>query len=242
MIRKLKTRYDVYLQRVLGSLTEIERRDVRAFDLWFYASGGWRWLLGVVAVTTLVAWIASELPWNMTFAEAALLFNVVVLTLIWSGLSAWFGHRRFRGRIFRFTVLAPLLALGGALAGASIAGLVQGVDPLAYLNDSAKVRHVVIAGMVFGFITDVARPVVYVGETQVMTQVGTLPIAFEIPAKTLEDAAKQFGPLAKEAIERTMKELQELRRQAASSIVVPQGGMPPAGGMGGLGGGKIQMP
>ena len=46
--------------------------------------------------------------------------------------------------------------------------------------------------------TDVARPVVYVGETQVMTQVGTLPIVFEIPAATLEDAAKQFGNLAKE--------------------------------------------
>lgn len=88
--------------------------------------------------------------------------------------------------------------------------------------------------------TDVARPVIYVGETQVMTQMGTLPIAFEIPASTLEEAAKQFGPLAKEAIERTMKEIQELRRQAASSIVVPQGGLPPAGGMGG--GGKIQLP
>ena len=87
---------------------------------------------------------------------------------------------------------------------------------------------------------DVARPVVYVGETQVMTQMGTLPIAFEIPVATLDEAAKQFGPLAKEAIERTMKELQELRRQAASSIVVPQGGLPPAGGMGG--GGKIQLP
>jgi len=89
---------------------------------------------------------------------------------------------------------------------------------------------------------DVARPVLYVGETQVMMQqVGTLPIAFEIPAATLEEAAKQFGPLAKEAIDRTMKELQELRRQAASSIVVPQGGLPPVGGgMGG--GGKIQLP
>jgi hypothetical protein len=87
---------------------------------------------------------------------------------------------------------------------------------------------------------DVARPVVYVGETQVMTQMGTLPIAFEIPVATLDDAARQFGPLAKEAIERTMKELQELRRQAASSIVVPQGGLPPAGGLGG--GGKIQLP
>jgi hypothetical protein len=85
--------------------------------------------------------------------------------------------------------------------------------------------------------------VIYVGETQVMTQVGTLPIAFEIPAATLEDAAKKFGDLAKEAIDRTMKELQELRRQAASSIVVPQGGMPPVGGMGGAGGGgKIQLP
>ena len=88
--------------------------------------------------------------------------------------------------------------------------------------------------------TDVARPVIYVGETQVMTQVGTLPIAFEIPVSTLEDAAKQFGPLAKEAIDRTMRELQELRRQQASSIVVPQGGLPPAGGMGG--GGTIQLP
>jgi len=93
--------------------------------------------------------------------------------------------------------------------------------------------------------TDVSRPVVYVGETQVLTQVGTLPIAFEIPASTLEDAAKKFGDLAKDAIERTMRELQDLRRQAASSIVVPQGGMPPAGGLGGLGGaggGKIQLP
>src|SRR5512134_241892 len=60
---------------------------------------------------------------------------------------------------------------------------------------------------------DVARPVIYVGETQVMTQVGTLPIAFEIPASTLEDAAKQFGGLAKEAIDRTMRELQEGRRR-----------------------------
>ena len=87
---------------------------------------------------------------------------------------------------------------------------------------------------------DVARPVIYVGETQVMTQMGTLPIAFEIPVATLDEAAKQFGPLAKEAIDRTMRELQDLRRQAASSIVVPQGGMPPGGGLGG--GGKIQLP
>ena len=87
---------------------------------------------------------------------------------------------------------------------------------------------------------DTARAVLYVGETQVLTPAGALPIGFEIGAGSLEEAAEKFGGLAKEAIERTVKELQELRRQAASQIVVPQGPLPPMGGAGG--GGKIQMP
>ncbi|MGH8670085.1 MAG: hypothetical protein ACREUN_09125 [Burkholderiales bacterium] len=86
---------------------------------------------------------------------------------------------------------------------------------------------------------DQARAVLYIGETQVLTPAGALPIGFEIGAGSLEEAAQKFGDLAREAIERTVKELQELRRQAASSIVVPQGPLPP---MGGAGGGKIQMP
>jgi hypothetical protein len=85
---------------------------------------------------------------------------------------------------------------------------------------------------------DEARAMLYVGETQVLTPAGALPIAFEIGAGSLEEAAEKFGPLAKEAIERTVKELQELRRQAASSIVVPQGPLPGVGGAGG----KIQIP
>jgi hypothetical protein len=89
---------------------------------------------------------------------------------------------------------------------------------------------------------DQGRAVLYVGETQVLTPAGALPIAFEIGAGSLEEAAEKFGQLAKEAIERTVKELQELRRQAASSIVVPQGGLPPMGPGGMGGGGKIQMP
>ncbi len=87
---------------------------------------------------------------------------------------------------------------------------------------------------------DTAKAVLYIGETQVLTPAGALPIGFEIGAGSLEEAAEKFGQLAKEAIERTVKELQELRRQAASSIVIPQGGIPPVGGM--PGGGKIQMP
>ena len=89
---------------------------------------------------------------------------------------------------------------------------------------------------------DSARKTVYSGEAQILTNAGPLPINFEIDAGSLEEAAQKFAGAAKEAIERTMKELQELRRQAASSIVVPQGGMGglPGGGM--PGGGKIQLP
>ena len=90
---------------------------------------------------------------------------------------------------------------------------------------------------------DDARSVLYMGEAQIMTGAGPLPINFEIEASNLAEAVDKFGDAAKEAIERTVRELQELRRQAASSIVVPQGGMGglPPGGLGG-GGGKIQLP
>ena len=126
MLATLRSRYQAFSDRILASLSEVERQDVRAFDRWFYASGGWRWLPGIVALTTMVAWIAAQLPWNMSFLEAAILFNVLVLTLVWSGLSAWFGYRKFQGRIFRFVVAGPLLALAGALVGAGIGGPAQG--------------------------------------------------------------------------------------------------------------------
>ena len=89
--------------------------------------------------------------------------------------------------------------------------------------------------------TDASRPVIYMGEAQIMTNAGPLPISFEVDAADLREAVDKFSAAAKDAIERTVRDLQELRRQAASSIVVPQGGMGALGG--GLGGGgKIQLP
>jgi hypothetical protein len=85
---------------------------------------------------------------------------------------------------------------------------------------------------------DMSRPVQHIGETQVMSNMGAIPIVFEIEAATIGEAATKFGTLAKEAIERTMREIQDMRRQQASSLVIPgAGGM--GGGMGG--GGKIQL-
>lgn len=75
---------------------------------------------------------------------------------------------------------------------------------------------------------DTTRPVLYTGQTQVLTPAGALPLSFEIPATSLDEAVGKFGELAKQALARTMKRLEELRREQASSIIVP-GTAPPGG-------------
>jgi hypothetical protein len=88
---------------------------------------------------------------------------------------------------------------------------------------------------------DPARPVLFVGQATVMTPMGSLPLSFELEAASLTEAVAQFGPAAQQAIEDAARELQEMRRQAASSIVIPDAGAAAAlKGVGGKGG--IQLP
>ncbi len=68
---------------------------------------------------------------------------------------------------------------------------------------------------------DAARPVLYVGQAQIMSPMGALPISFELEADTLGSAVEQFGPAAELAVQQTMRELQEMRREQASSLVIP---------------------
>jgi hypothetical protein len=87
--------------------------------------------------------------------------------------------------------------------------------------------------------TDTSRPVLYSGQTQLLTPAGVLPLAFELEAASLEDACAKFPDAVKIAIEQAIEEAREMRREAASRIVVPDaGGMggPPAGG-----GGRIKL-
>jgi hypothetical protein len=84
---------------------------------------------------------------------------------------------------------------------------------------------------------DPARRVQYIGETQIMTPMGALPVAFEIDAATIGEAAEKFAAGARVAVEQTLAELQAMRRDAASGLVIADQ-MPP--GLGG--GGRIQMP
>jgi hypothetical protein len=89
---------------------------------------------------------------------------------------------------------------------------------------------------------DSERAVVYVGQTQVLTPGGALPLSFEIEAATLADAVTSFGRHAQAALENAMQRLEEMRREAASSLIVPGSGGPGGPvGPGGPGGG-IQIP
>jgi hypothetical protein len=90
---------------------------------------------------------------------------------------------------------------------------------------------------------DTLRRTVYQGEAQLMTNVGPLPISFDIDANSLADAVAKYAESTKAGIERAMHELQEMRRQQSSSIVLPPAGATLAapGGLPG-GGGKIQLP
>lgn len=68
---------------------------------------------------------------------------------------------------------------------------------------------------------DSARPVLFVGQAQVMTPMGAVPISFELDASTLNAAIEKFGSAAEQAVQQTMRELQEIRREQASSLVIP---------------------
>lgn len=90
---------------------------------------------------------------------------------------------------------------------------------------------------------DAGRPTLFIGQAEIMTNMGPVPINFEIEADNLSAAIAGFGPAAQVAIERTVQQIQEMRRQQASQLVVPQGGMPNLGaGAPRAGGGKIQIP
>jgi len=92
--------------------------------------------------------------------------------------------------------------------------------------------------------TDTTRAVLYSGQTQLLTPAGVLPLVFDIEASTLEEALRKFPDAVKGAVDEAIEEARELRREAASRIVVPEvgsGAIGPGPGAAG-GGGKIKFP
>jgi hypothetical protein len=89
---------------------------------------------------------------------------------------------------------------------------------------------------------DKTRPVVFEGQTTLLTPAGPMPLTFEIDAHTLAEALERFPAAAQVALEAMLKELDELRRERASSLIVPgQSGLD-LGNLRGPGGGTIRRP
>lgn len=74
---------------------------------------------------------------------------------------------------------------------------------------------------------DSGRAVLYSGETQLMSQMGPVPVHAPIDAANLQEAIDKFPEAVNAAVERLMEEAREIQRREASRIVVP--GQPPPG-------------
>ncbi len=68
---------------------------------------------------------------------------------------------------------------------------------------------------------DLARPVIFVGETQLMSQVGPLPVQTHIEAENLQVALERFPAAIQAAVEAMIDEVKEHQRKEMSRIVVP---------------------
>jgi hypothetical protein len=68
---------------------------------------------------------------------------------------------------------------------------------------------------------DKSRPVMYVGQTTLLSQAGPVPVQCPIEAASLEDAMNAFPAAVNLAVERMIEEAREMQRQEASRIVVP---------------------
>jgi len=91
---------------------------------------------------------------------------------------------------------------------------------------------------------DSTRPVLFTGETTLMSDRGPLPIQAPIEAADLNEAMDKFPEAVQGAVERLVEQAREMQRQQMSRIVVPGqgggGGLPGGGGgLPGAGGGKL---
>ena len=69
---------------------------------------------------------------------------------------------------------------------------------------------------------DKTRNTIFVGQTNLMTPNGPLPIQGVIRAKELQQAVKRFPEAMEEAVERMMEEAQKMKDQQGSEIITKQ--------------------
>lgn len=68
---------------------------------------------------------------------------------------------------------------------------------------------------------DKTRKTVFVGETNLMTPGGPLPVQAVIAAKQLQQAIKRFPEAMQTAVEKLAQEVNKMRQKEKSSIITP---------------------
>ena len=75
---------------------------------------------------------------------------------------------------------------------------------------------------------DKTRPILFVGQSQVYTEQGPMPIQFPIDAKNLQLAMERFAAAMEAFMAQLIEQAKELQRQEQSRLIVP--GKGPDGG------------
>lgn len=76
---------------------------------------------------------------------------------------------------------------------------------------------------------DPLRPVIYTGNSQIMSGAGPIPIHAPIEAASLSEALGKFPEAIRQGVERMVEEAREMQKEASQRIVVP--GKDPGGGI-----------
>jgi len=69
---------------------------------------------------------------------------------------------------------------------------------------------------------DKTRKFVFVGQTNIMSPQGPLPVQFPIDAKNLQEAAEKFPEVMHQFLAKLAEEIKEAQRQEQSRIIVPE--------------------
>ena len=131
-------------------MSNVERQQLRDF-IWRYRGWrGWVALLALIAANCLIGLMLSLASPKIGLVEGMVLMNVGVGGIGLSVVAVWFNPgqlTRFRGRAF---LILPILALAGALVGASVSAVVAGESPIAMF---ARVGgKTIVAGLAVGLV------------------------------------------------------------------------------------------
>jgi hypothetical protein len=70
---------------------------------------------------------------------------------------------------------------------------------------------------------DKTRPILFVGQSQIYTQQGPMPIEFPIDAKNLQLAMDKFPAAMEEFVAHLVEQAKEMQRKEQSRLIVPGG-------------------